>query len=615
MKLEYEQYYNKLKACYVGKCVGGTFGMPFEGHEGMLDLKYYDPIPLEMVANDDLDLQVVITESIRRHGLPVSCRYLAKTWVENIRNVWDEYGVAQRNIRRKLYPPASGSYDNKFYAGLGAAIRSEIWACLCPADPKLATELALEDSCIDHYDDGVEAACFLAALQSAAFTEKRIEELLKTALEYIPIHGRLHCALTDTINWWREFGNVIQIRGLILEKYGVQNFTDVSMNISFVLLGLLSGKGDFTKSICATVNCGYDTDCNGATLGALLGIMNPESIGEEWKRPIGEKLVLSNCIVGMHQVDTIDKMCLQIAALSKEVQEYYESDTLTVNLPEFPDFAMGFAAPWKKHPIGSIFTNTNSCRESVLSLTPLYTVLRYPEGISIPMEKSGIYELDVLGLTENNSDYTLTLRVPDGWSVVPSLHNIVVCENSKTTIQFEITSALQSCRNYVDFLDISMQNDMMRFDVSAGLMTSISWARKKVLQHEDECPSLIDFDGGENIEVSGHFQTVPAGSHILAMEFKSAVSVKDVILVSEGTRAMNIWLDDVLVTRTDGNHYVPASHRGPNRNKIDLKSQWHRMTIQVYDGDEGEIFIGMFKPYGHEWIEELETRRLFSKQL
>ncbi len=170
MELTYHDYYRRVTGCFTGKCVGGTLGMPFEGEERTLDLTYYDPVPTEMLANDDLDLQVVWLESVRRFGLPVHRRYLAESWLDNIRMVFDEYGVAQRNLRKRLYPPLSGAYDNKFGAGMGAIIRSELWACLCPGDPALAAALAREDACVDHYGDGVDAACFWAAVESAAFT-------------------------------------------------------------------------------------------------------------------------------------------------------------------------------------------------------------------------------------------------------------------------------------------------------------------------------------------------------------------------------------------------------------------------------------------------------------
>ena len=59
---------------------------------------------------------------------------------------------------------------------MGAAIRSEVWACLCPGDPALAVSLAREDACVDHVRDGVEASSFTdRTLESAAAIEEKAD--------------------------------------------------------------------------------------------------------------------------------------------------------------------------------------------------------------------------------------------------------------------------------------------------------------------------------------------------------------------------------------------------------------------------------------------------------
>ena len=49
----------RIMGCWLGKAIGGTLGQSCEGAEGLLDFDFYDPVPSEMVPNDDLDLQVV----------------------------------------------------------------------------------------------------------------------------------------------------------------------------------------------------------------------------------------------------------------------------------------------------------------------------------------------------------------------------------------------------------------------------------------------------------------------------------------------------------------------------------------------------------------------------
>ena len=138
MTLSYTTYHNKLRSCFLGKTVGGTLGMPYEGNLDTRAVTFYDPVPTRMVPNDDLDLQVVNLETLLRYGFPVNRRHLGDLWRRHILDFPDEYGVAQHNTLAGLYAPLSGRYNNKFHGGMGAAIRSELWACLAQGDPNLA---------------------------------------------------------------------------------------------------------------------------------------------------------------------------------------------------------------------------------------------------------------------------------------------------------------------------------------------------------------------------------------------------------------------------------------------------------------------------------------------
>ena len=210
MKLDYEIYRRKVKACFVGKSVGGTLGMPYEGFIQVNHVTYYNPVPTEMVPNDDLDLQVTFLEILMREGLPVSCLKLGDLWnLYNSGSLPDEYGVADGNYRKMLYAPLSGTYNNAFHSGMGAAIRSELWACLAPGDPDLAVRIATEDACVDHAGDGISAIRFLAAIESAAFVEEDLRKLIAIGMQYLPKGERMECAFTDTIAWWEETGDYL----------------------------------------------------------------------------------------------------------------------------------------------------------------------------------------------------------------------------------------------------------------------------------------------------------------------------------------------------------------------------------------------------------------------
>ena len=330
-------YRARVMGCWLGKAVGGTLGMPFEGQDGPLDVWFYTPVPTEMLPNDDLDLQVLWACILdAQDPVRVDRHVLARAWRENCGFPWDEYGVAKRNLAEGIAPPLSGSFDNWFTRGMGAAIRSEVWACLAPGDPALAAKYAYEDACVDHAGEGLWAEVFFAALQSAAFTLSDPDTLLDGAEAALPADSEVRRAVCDTRLWWRESRDWRAVREKVLERYGHENFTDIVMNVAFTVLGWLAGEGDFGRAICIASNCGKDTDCTAATVGALLGILDPACIPDNWLAPIGRDLVLSSEIVGITAPKTLDGLTDLILSLR---------DRLNGRAPEAPDDAPGLEPP------------------------------------------------------------------------------------------------------------------------------------------------------------------------------------------------------------------------------------------------------------------------------
>ena len=300
-------YRARVMGCWLGKAAGGTLGMPFEGQDGPLDVWFYSPVPTEMLPNDDLDLQVLWACVLdKQDPVRVDRHVLARAWRENCRFPWDEYGVARRNLAEGIAPPLSGSFDNWFARGMGAAIRSEVWACLAPGDPTLAALYAYEDACVDHAGEGIWAEVFFAALESAAFASSDPDDLLDGAEAALPPESEVRRAAHDTRLWWRASRDWRIVRAKVLEGYGHENFTDVVMNVAFTVLGWLAGEGDFGRAVCIANNCGKDTDCTAATVGALMGIIDPAGIPDEWLAPIGRDLVVSPEIIGIEAPVTLD---------------------------------------------------------------------------------------------------------------------------------------------------------------------------------------------------------------------------------------------------------------------------------------------------------------------
>ena len=314
-------YRKKVLGAWLGKAVGGTLGQPWEGCRGPLALSFYDPVPTDMMPNDDIDLQVVWACRLATDWKGVVSRAnFSNAWLRNIAFSVDEYGVARRNLARGIPAPWSGSYDNAFTDGMGAAIRAEIWAILAPGDPALAARLARLDASVDHAGDGVCAEQFIAALESALFATDDLRAAIRDGLAQIPDGSRLKTALLDVIRWCDAGQEFDAVRDNILRDYGSDNFTDVKMNLAFEMAALLLGGGDFAKTLCLAVNFGRDADCTGATVGAILGIRAPDAIPAEWLAPIGRALVLNEGISGIDPPPTLDQLADIVASLRGRIR-------------------------------------------------------------------------------------------------------------------------------------------------------------------------------------------------------------------------------------------------------------------------------------------------------
>ena len=325
MKIDLQTYQDKVKACFLGKNIGGTLGAPFECYRGVFDISYYtQDLKGKPAPNDDLDLQLVWLNAVERYSNRVNAQILGEYWLSYITPSWAEYGASKNNLRMGLCPPFSGYVNNLNRDSCGAFIRSELWACLAPGHPEIAVHYAYEDASVDHSYEGIYAAVFTAALQSAAFVEPDRDSLIKIGLSYIPERSAVFRAVKLVEDCyrsgldWRETRKKLldafpSTFGLLSGTYEPEEGEDLSKarigydapsNIGITMIGWFYGEGDFGKSLCLAAGCGEDADCTAATLGALLGIITgTQGIAQKWIEPIGDHIVTLSINLADHDCD------------------------------------------------------------------------------------------------------------------------------------------------------------------------------------------------------------------------------------------------------------------------------------------------------------------------
>ncbi len=284
---------SKIYGCWMGKSIGGTLGLPVEGHLGPHSLTYYDPVPTIAPPNDDLELQLVWLDLVEKSNGRLMADDLGRAWLRHIHYMWDEYGRCRWNLRRGVPASSAGVFENHFASGMGSPIRSEIWACLFPGDPESAGYYAGLDASLDHGVEGIAGEVFFAVMQSLVAAGTDIPGAIDEARKTIPAASETAQALTLITEDFRQGVELWEGRRRLLQSHDHENFTHAPLNVALAAWALLHGAGEFEKSILLSTNAGYDTDSTTATVGATLGLaLGAESLPERWKKPIGDDVYL-----------------------------------------------------------------------------------------------------------------------------------------------------------------------------------------------------------------------------------------------------------------------------------------------------------------------------------
>ncbi len=304
-----EAFADKVYGCWMGKNCGGTLGTPLEkiyGEPEPFDVWWYPKLQEGGIPNDDLEMQLVWLKALEEHGAAFNAQILAEYWLNHIGYNWDEYGWSRMGLRLGLLPPVSGNYNNWFIDCMGCPIRSEIFACVAPGLPRLAARLAYEDAITDHAGgESVYGELFNTAIESAAFVVSDLNELLNIGRSYVK-DGTRTAATIDAARKAHAAGlDWKEARAKVMEAAPHYNAQYSPLNMGFQVVGLLYGS-DFAQTLCIAVNCGYDTDCTGATVGSILGIIHGyKTLPQKWIAPLGDAIAtneswggLRNCRVG-----------------------------------------------------------------------------------------------------------------------------------------------------------------------------------------------------------------------------------------------------------------------------------------------------------------------------
>ena len=154
----------------------------------------------------------------------------------------------------------------------------------------------------------MEAAAFVAAFAGAIPISSTLDEAVGVASREIPRDGGVSGAISLVRSLVGAECAVEQIH----ERYAGLPPVHALNNLALAVWALLSHEEDYSAAIGEVVAGGWDTDCNGATVGGLWGLSG-WPIPERWTAPWQGRVAVALGGVGEFSLDDLVARTVAVA--------------------------------------------------------------------------------------------------------------------------------------------------------------------------------------------------------------------------------------------------------------------------------------------------------------
>ena len=331
-----EELFDRIYGGWLGRCGGCLLGQPVEGWRreritGLL--RESGNFPLHRYISSELPEEVREKYGVTDENGPYGAKL--RGWINNVSympedddtnytvlalKLLEDYGpdfipgsvgecwlkclpllhtctaerMAYVNLANLILPPRSASTHNPYREWIGAQIRGDLFGYIHPGDPEGAAAMAWRDASISHVKNGIYGEMFVAAMLAAAFVLRDPVALVEAGLSQIPQQSRLASSIREVLDWNADSVTREEAIDRVHERWDEANGHDwchTIPNAMLVTIGLLYGKLDYTESIAVGTVAGFDTDCNSATIGSILGILlGAKGLPESWTAPLHDTI-------------------------------------------------------------------------------------------------------------------------------------------------------------------------------------------------------------------------------------------------------------------------------------------------------------------------------------
>lgn len=310
VKISQTELLDKIKGGWAGQVIGCTFGGPTEFRFKGSMINDYQPIPwdenrcLWYYQNqpglyDDVYMDLTFVDVFEKEGLDAPAASHAMAFANAGYPLWHANQAARYNILNGIMPPQSGHWlHNPHSEDIDFQIEADFAGLMAPGMVNSATEVCDKIGHIMNYGDGWYGGVYVAAMYSLAFVSNDINYIVEEALKAIPKESQFYQCIADVIQCHKRFPDDWKQTWFETEKKWSADIgcpkgvfkdynIDAKINAAYIVIGLLYGEGDYSKTLEISTRCGQDSDCNPASAGGILGtLVGYSNIPEFWKKGI-----------------------------------------------------------------------------------------------------------------------------------------------------------------------------------------------------------------------------------------------------------------------------------------------------------------------------------------
>lgn len=182
------------------------------------------------------------------------------------------------------------------YDDIDYQIEADFAGLMNPGMPNSASQISDKVGHLMCYGDGWYGGVYVGAMYSLAFVSDDIQFIVTEALKTIPEESGFYKCIADVIEWYKMYPDDWKRTWFEIQKHHAEEIgcpdgvfhpldIDAKINAAYIVLGLLYGNGDFTKTMEISTRAGQDSDCNPSSAGGILGTMiGYDAIPEYWMK-------------------------------------------------------------------------------------------------------------------------------------------------------------------------------------------------------------------------------------------------------------------------------------------------------------------------------------------